>query len=451
MSEQALDSRIQQIAKYFVENSNISNREVQQANLQELQSQLSSIVKMRPSAYKTYAAYFKSYKEQNQNSNHAERVRLKEENIQKSRILTPTLKFDQVHENIDVIKSEISPDKSLITAYIGNNTARIYDILGNLKFEVVLSPNPKQRKVFISDDGTHVIHLSPNKTFMIHNQLGKKLFESATSTKVTDIEWDSANNLIYATTQSGQILTINIQGQTIKKLQNKDFKNTVMINPLQQTAAIVSKNFFTYYDISGSKEIKILFKKMKDDIHDVQFNPSTNTVLISAKFDSFVTDGINSFDITPIEQQTSINMFSPDGQNIINTQKNGPIQIYDNKGNELRRISLPQSEMVRKIVVSPDSKYMAVVFSNSSVKIYDMNGEFITEIQHDGIKTLQFYKDSTILATGSFDGSLKLSGVLHSYTLYELNFDGSAKHLHFSKDFEHLSLSFGNHLVLLAL
>src|SRR6476469_9177729 len=106
---------------------------------------------------------------------------------------------------------------------------------------------------------------------------------------------------------------------------------------------------------------------------------------------------------------------SPDGKTIASIGDDETIKLWSLDGTLLKTLKGHQEE-VQDVQFSPNGKFLASASSDKSIKLWDLEGKNWT-LKGKNIKTFQdsaevfgisFSSDSQMLATGSFDGTVKL-------------------------------------------
>jgi WD40 repeat protein len=93
--------------------------------------------------------------------------------------------------------------------------------------------------------------------------------------------------------------------------------------------------------------------------------------------------------------------FSPDGQWIAAGQKDGKIRLFDGRTGEPKAVFDDHSAAVHAIIFSPDSKSLASVSQDHTVKLWDVPAKKLRHtLQKNKLWAVAFSPDGKLLATG---------------------------------------------------
>lgn len=161
------------------------------------------------------------------------------------------------------------------------------------------------------------------------------------------------------------------------------------------------------------------------------------------------------WEVHPDSYQTNINLkyslrsnfmicslcFNNDGSNIIFSSQQNVYVISTQNGSIIRKFDIPNmqesKENSRSIVVSPDSRYLALGSPNNQIIIYSMqDGQIICifEGHSDCITSLLFSNDSNNLYSGSFDRTVCIWDLQTMKLIKQIQFGGNNMITSLNKD-----------------
>jgi WD40 repeat protein len=170
--------------------------------------------------------------------------------------------------------------------------------------------------------------------------------------------------------------------------------------------------------------------KEHSKVKKVSLNNSGKTITIVNENDSvYLWDFISHEQIANFKSDIDViyTSLSPDEKLIVNSSKDGKIQLYNIATHKKDNITIPHSELARcKTSFSPDgTKILAVSGTNAIVLNLNMQ-QVLPEIKHDGvINTAVFSNDGRMILTSSQDGTTRLwdvtTGLQIGKTMYHDN------------------------------
>ena len=291
------------------------------------------------------------------------------------------------HRNT-VTSVSISPDGKMLASGSEDKTVKLWS-LESRKFqtsntnyvnEVSFSPNGQivssvnNSEVRLWErDGTLKTTLSENKS---------KISFSADSQKLVSA---SQLNTLQLWEQQG--------GTFLKSYQDKFIDGS--FSPDGRTIAVVKNNNTVKLSSSDGKLIKIL-SDQKDKVYQISFSPN-GEILATASEDKTIKlwrrDGTFITSLNGLNKVSKIS-FSPDGETLVTASEDKSIKLWHRNGTLITSFNGD----IRNIGFSRNSKTLAILDSDNTIKFLGQDGNLIKTLKSDGQISVNFSSDGEIIA-----------------------------------------------------
>ncbi len=302
-----------------------------------------------------------------------------------------------------------SPDGQKIITASGDNTARIWDVSGELLVElkgytgIVSSAN-------FSPDGQKILTIG-DITAKIWDVSGKLLAELKGHTGiVSSAKFSPDGQKILTASWDSTARIWDVSGKLLAELKgHKDIVSSAVFSPDGQKVLTTSwDNTARIWSVSG--ELLVELKGHTDDVYSAIFSPNGEMVL-TASYDNTVkiwdiNGNINIItELVGLEGLLLSAVFSPDGKKILTASMDGTVIIWDLKGHIITELI---EHDIRSAVFSPDGLNILIT-SGSTARIWSVSGELLAVLKGhtDIVKTAVFSLNGQKVLTASSDGTAR--------------------------------------------
>jgi len=341
-----------------------------------------------------------------------------------------------------------------------------WDITRDAYLQNVLPHDDRVAVVALHPDGQHLATGSPDGSLRIWNTTNRTI--SAGPVK-RDAEISSC-----AFSSTGTVLAASAGNMAFLW---DAFAMKPLAPPVMHQGAVTSVGFSTngktllttsldgtarLWDAADGKPLGIVLQH-DDAVLAASFSPEGQRILTGSSdktarlWDARTGQLLGS----PMTHQAAVSFvrFSPDGRTVATGSKDGTVRLWNALTAEAVAPTLSHDREVTGIVFSADSRTLATavgeVGGQGSARVWDVrSGQPLTDamVHPDGVTTLALHPDGHRLATGSFDGILRVWDYRTARQRFaSIRFESTIVHLDYSTDGRQLIVASGNGVTLIDL
>jgi WD40 repeat protein len=271
----------------------------------------------------------------------------------------------------EVNSAVFSPDGILILTASSDNTAKLWDLAGNLLADLNKHKGWVRTAVF-SPDGTRILTASDDHTAKL---------------------WDLEGNLLANLNKH--------QGEVILAVFSPD--GTLILTASSDSTAKL-------WDLKGNLLADLV--KHKYPVRAAVFSPDGTRILTASNDHTaklWDLKGKLLADLNKHKLWVDSAVFSPDGTRILTASSDHTAKLWDLKGNLLADLD-KHKESVFTAVFSPDGTRILTASNDHTAKLWDLKGNLLADLDKhkESILTVVFSPDGTCILTASRDGTAKL-------------------------------------------
>lgn len=309
--------------------------------------------------------------------------------------------------------ASFSPDGQLILTASDDQTAKLWDLQGNL-IATLLGHQDVVWNAKFSSDGQTILTYSPDQTAKLWNLQGNLITTlSGHQGEVSNANFSPDGQLIITASNDRTAKLWDLQGNLITTLlDHEDTVTSARFSPDGQFILTASYDKTAkLWDLQGNLITTLLGHS--DVVWDAYFTPDSQSILTTswdktAKLWDSQGNLITNF--SGHEEVVYGASFSPDGQYILTRSKDSTARLWDLQGN-LISILTGHQDTVRSASFNPrDGQSILTASSDQTVKLWDLKGQLITTFygHKDTVYSASFSSDGQSVITASRDQTAKL-------------------------------------------
>ncbi|OBQ28064.1 MAG: hypothetical protein AN483_17490, partial [Aphanizomenon flos-aquae MDT14a] len=305
-----------------------------------------------------------------------------------------------------------SPDGKTIATASLDNTARLWDLQGNLRREF------KGHKDYVytvsfSPDGKTIATASLDKTARLWDLQGNLLQEfKGHQGAVWGVSFSPDGKTIATASLDNTARLWDLQGNLLQEFKgHKGVVTSVSFSPDGKTIATGSGDKTArLWDLQGN--LLREFKGHQDSGWGVSFSPDGKTIATGSWDKTARLWDLQGNLLQEFKGHQSVVRsvsFSPDGKTIATGSGDKTARLWDLQGNLLQEFKGHQ-DWVYSVSFSPDGKTIATASRDNTARLWDLQGNLRQEFKgHQiAVRSVSFSPDGKTIATGSWDKTARL-------------------------------------------
>ena len=269
-----------------------------------------------------------------------------------------------------------------------------------------------------ASDGEIIVSQGGDNNVCIWNANSGELIHIISDFKdeITDLDFAADGKTLVTANSNGLIQTRNMHtGRKLDEFKWNTHVEFVQFSPDMRTIAAYDDKGSTLLFSSNGLELRHTLKMIgRESINDLAFSPDGSMIAASNGFDiNFwkveIGDLVDS--ITGYYEVVGDALFIPDHDLLVSIDRG--VRIWDLKTLKLQK-TVPSTESVRCIQLSPDGNTLACGNSDNLVLLFDVNTwlkKYTLKGHVDGISSVAFSPDGNTIVSSSWDRTIRLWNV----------------------------------------
>ena len=332
-------------------------------------------------------------------------------------LITEEMKELNGHSD-EVQRIAFSPDGKTLVSGGKDEVIRLWDVeSGELKHTFAGHALSIDFLKYASDGKMIVSHGGDNNVCIWNANSGELIhIISDFKDEITDLDFAADGKTLVTANPNGLIQTWNMHtGRTLDEFKWNTHVEFVQFSPDMGIIAAYDDKGSTLLFSSNGLELRHTLKMIgRESINDLAFSPDGSMIAASNGFDiNFwnVKTGDLVDAITGYYEVVGEALFIPDRDLLVSVDRG--VRIWDLNTLKLQR-TLPSTESVRRIQLSPDGNTLACGNSDNLVLLFDVNtwlNKYTLKGHINGISSVAFSPDGNTLVSSSWDNTIRLWNV----------------------------------------
>lgn len=314
-----------------------------------------------------------------------------------------------IHQNGTIYSAIFSPRGDSILTASEDETARVWDLKGNIVKELKGHTGRLMTAVF-SPSGRYILTGSWDKSARLWNPDGTLIKEFKHNSIVEVVAFSHEGGRFLTASRDGAVKVWDIQGNLLSyQINHDDSISSAIFSPNDKMILTASwdKNVKLWSD---SEKKPIIFAH-NDAVSSAIFSPDGRLVL-TASWDKSARlwhlDGSMKQELNHDDAVTSA-VFSKDGSRVLTASRDGICRVWDLENSRLP-LMLRHGSPLLSVAFSPDELKIVSLSEEGSARVWDSQGRLLASLgdKEKWIKCAAFSQDSRRLLTGSTDGDIQV-------------------------------------------
>ncbi len=304
-----------------------------------------------------------------------------------------------------VIDGRFSPAGDRIVTASSDNTARLWDLHGNLLAEM-----PHDSVVYttqFSPDGKRILTISRENSAALWDLKGNRLHRFEHDNIVTSAVFSPDGRMVLTASKDSNARLWDLQGVLIREYKHSMDLKTAEFSPDGDMILTLDK-----YRIARLWELEGKLYGTLKTVISADFSPANKqilTVIFNNTIRLWDWHGKLLHDFRKHESMISLAQFTPDGAKILVAYTNGTIKMFDLNGRPLSTFN-GHHQNITSVSFSRDGARVITASDDHTARLWDLNGNAIAELigHNDRVSSAVLSPNGTKILTASRDMTAKL-------------------------------------------